>query len=265
MSSSMGCKNETLVVLADIHYPAYDRSTFECALDFIRHNRISGVVLLGDQFDNAEISHHNSGKPLFKPTGSYAQNTQRFDDEILKPLEALLPKNAQRVWVIGNHDAWESELVEAMPQLQGAVERPNLLSLSERRWKVIPLGASFQHGQLNYIHGESLSGMYHAKKAVETYCDNVVYGHFHTLTTQVKVLPHDAKSKWIATCLPIVGYTNPQYLRNKPTAWLNGFGIVEYYGNQGYFDLYTVVVSGGQCAYGGRTYSGVTRNRSAVR
>lgn len=247
-------KSQTWLILADIHYPEYNRATFGCALDFASRNRLAGLVLLGDQFDNAEISHHNAGKPLFKPNGSYANNTRGFERDILKPLEELLPRGARRVWIVGNHDAWEEQLIEAQPELQGTVERPNLLHLADRGWKVIPLGASFAHGKLNFIHGESLSGMYHSKRAVETFCDNVVYGHFHTLSTTVKVLPYSAKSKWIATCLPIIGNTNPNYLRNKPTAWLNGFGVAEYFGSRGLFDLYTVVVSKGACAYGGQIY-----------
>lgn len=256
-------RSETWLVLADIHYPSYDRATFTCALNFLRRNPVSGIVFLGDQFDNAEISHHNSGKPIFKPTGSYARNTANFDRDILQPLEALLPKHAERVWITGNHDAWESQLVEAMPELQGSIERPRLLNLESRGWKAVPLGASFRHGRLNFIHGEALSGQYHAKKAVDIYCDNVVFGHFHSLSTAVKVLPHDAKSKWIATCLPIVGSTNPAYLKNKPTAWLNGFGVVEYFGSRGYFDLFTVVVSGSQCAYGGKVYDGSVGKKAA--
>lgn len=246
-------KSETWVVLSDIHYPEFDRKTFKAALDFISRNRIAGAVLLGDHLDNAEISHHNAGKPLLKPTGRYAKNTAGFDREILTPLESALPARAKKIWITGNHDAWEEQLVEGQPELKGTVERPILLKLKERGWKVIPLGEQFRHGKLGYIHGESLGGMHHAKKAVETYCSNLVYGHFHTLQTFVKTLPHDATQKWIATCLPIIGNINPAYVKNKPNSWVNGFGIVEYFGN-GWFDLYTVIITQGKCAYGGKVY-----------
>lgn len=242
-------------MLADIHFPAYDRATFRCALDFMRSNPIAGVVLLGDQLDNAEISHHNVGKPIFKPTGEYAKNTAGFDRDILRPIEAAIGKDAERVWQIGNHCDWENQLVQAMPELKGTIERPILLRLRERGWKVNPLGESFKHGKLTHFHGESLSGQFHAKKAVETFCCNCVYGHFHTLQTHTKALPYDAKQKWIATCLPIVGSINPGYVKNKANAWTNGFGVVEYFAG-GLFDLYTVIVSGRQCAYGGKIYGG---------
>jgi len=253
-------KSQTWLILSDVHYPAYSRSTFTAALDFASHNEIAGIVLLGDQLDNAEISHHNAAKPLFKPTGAYAKNTKGFDRDILRPLEAVLPPSATKVWIIGNHCDWENQLVEAMPELKGTVERPILLNLRKRGWTVIPLGESFKKGRLSYIHGESLGGMHHAKKAVETFCSNIVYGHFHTLQTFIKTLPHDATQKWIATCLPIVGITNPGYVKNKANSWVNGFGIVEYF-DGGSFDLFTVIVSRGKCAYGGRVYGASHRRR----
>jgi hypothetical protein len=37
------------------------------------------------------------------------------------------------------------------------------------------------------------------------------------------------------------GATHPDYLRNRPTAWLNGFSIVELYTANGFFNLYPVV------------------------
>lgn len=250
--------SKTWLILADVHYPAFDRATFACALDFARHNRLAGVVFLGDQLDNSCISHHNDGKPLLKPTSQYAKDTAGFDRDILTPLERVLPRGCKRVWIIGNHCDWENQLVEKQPELRGTIERPILLRLRQRGWKVIPCGGNYKHGRLTFAHGESLSGAYHAKKAVETYCSNLVYGHFHSLQTHVKTLPYNATQKWIATCLPIIGKTNPAYARNKANSWINGFGIVEFFAD-GSFDLYTVVVTRGRCAYGGKVYSAQQR------
>ena len=58
----------------------------------------------------------------------------------------------------------------------------------------------------------------------------------------------------MAHCAPIVGNTNPSYLRNRPTSWLNGFVIVEFH-KAGNFNCYPVVVSDGRFSYGGEGYS----------
>jgi hypothetical protein len=60
---------------------------------------------------------------LYWEAGAYKCDEDGFEKEILLPPEKLLPPSAERVWIIGNHDDWERQLVEEMPQLQGKVER----------------------------------------------------------------------------------------------------------------------------------------------
>ena len=54
---------------------------------------------------------------------------------------------------------------------------------------------------------------------------------------------------------PIGGKTNPSYLRNRPTSWLNGCVIVEVM-EGGYFNVFPVIVTKGRFAYGGKIYGG---------
>ena len=232
-------------------------------LDFISRNRkkIAGFYFGGDQLDNAELSHHNAGKPLYKPTGSYHRNTRSFDEQILTPIERALPADATRIWQTGNHDDWEGQFVAVHPELLGTIERRGLLGLDERGWTVIPCGSGYKLGKLTLIHGETLSGIgnqasgYHAKKAVETYCGSVVYGHMHSPQSYTKVLPHNQTDKWQGHCAPILGKVNPMYLRNRPTAWLNGFIIVELQENNN-FNVYSVIVTNGRFSFAGETYGG---------
>jgi predicted phosphodiesterase len=249
------------VCLFDIHHPKVHKPTLNAAREFIACNRskVAGVYLGGDQFDNEEISHHNSNKPLYKPAGSYDRNTRSFDAQVLTPIEEIIPRGVEKIWQIGNHDDWEYQFIESHPELQGTIERPILLNLEKRGWQVIPCGGSYEIGKLTLIHGETLSGVgnqasgYHAKKAVETYAGSVLYGHMHAPQSYTKVLPHHRTDKWQGTCSPIVGATNPGYLRNRPTAWLNGFTIVETHGN-GLFNVYPVIVVDGQFSFAGQVY-----------
>jgi hypothetical protein len=245
----------------DLHFPKVHKPTFAALLDFMNKNKakIAGFYFGGDQFDNSEISHHNANKPLYKPAGSYQRNTASFDAQVLKPIEALLPKTANKVWQEGNHDNWETQFVESHPELQGTIERPELLKLATRGWKIIPCGSGHRLGKLTLIHGETLSGIgnqasgYHAKKAVETYCGSVLYGHMHSPQSYTKVLPHHQTDKWQAVCAPILGATNPGYLRNRPTAWLNGFVVVETQ-EGGNFNIYSIVVVNGKFSFAGEVY-----------
>lgn len=254
-------KPKTWVCLFDIHYPKYSKSTFNAAMEFIRDVNPAGVLLGGDQLDNEEISHHNRNKPLYRQRASYKRNTEGFNNNVLKPIEQAIGKAAERVWIVGNHCDWERQLIEEQPELEGIIERPELLKLAERGWKVVPLGHAFKLGELNIIHGEILTGIGNqagacpAKKALELYGSNVLAGHTHAPQSFSKISPVEAKKKYMAWISPIIGDTNPAYLRNRPTAWLNGFTIVELR-DKGMFNLYPVIIVDGKFTYGGKEYSG---------
>lgn len=243
----------------DLHYPKYHKPTFNAMLALISDIKPSGFIFGGDQYDNAEISHHNARKPLYKPAGSYKRNTEGFEQDILSPLEATLPRNAEKVWIVGNHDYWEYEFIESHPEFQGLVDRPTELNLVKRGWEIIPLGHAKRLGHLNVIHGEILTGignqagMYPSRKAIELYGDNVLAGHTHAPQSFTKVSPVDQKKKHMAWIAPILGDINPDYLKNRPTAWLHGMVVIEFY-NGGMFNLYPIISFGGKLAYGGKIY-----------
>lgn len=252
------------VVIFDVHYPFYHRPTWEAAKDFIQKNPklIAGFVLAGDQHHNEEISHWSNGKPLLRPPGSYKRNTEGFG-VLLNDMEALLPREAEKVWIEGNHEDWVQQLIERQPELQGTMERPLLYNLAERGWKVLALGEGKKLGKLLVVHGEGLSGIgnqasvYHSKRAVESFCTSVLYGHFHSAQSYTKVLPHSAKDKWIAYSSPACCTLNPSYLKNRPNAWVSGFTIVELHDppkSNSNFNVYPVIVSDGTFAFGGNVY-----------
>ncbi len=252
--------SEIWVAGYDLHFPKYDAPTFNAMLSFIADVKPKGFIFGGDQMDNAEISHHNRRKPLYKPVGAYARNTRRFDEEILRPLESRLGR-AEKVWITGNHDHWEHEFIETHPELQGLVDRPTELRLYRRGWEIITIGHAKRLGHLNIIHGEILTGignqagLYPARKAVELYGDNVLAGHTHAPQSFAKISPVEHRKKHMGWISPILGHTNPDYLENRPTAWMHGFTVIELQPNK-FFNLYPIIVFDGKFSYGGKTYNG---------
>lgn len=246
-------KPETFVIAADLHFPKVNRPAFRALLDFLSKKPVAGFVFLGDQFDNQDISHHTRGKPGLRRRGRFHLDEIEFEDQILKPIEALLPKKCRKYWIEGNHDNWSLELAEEQPELEGKLYRPDTLKLAQRGWSVIPVGKTFRVGKLWYAHAETLSGQNHAKKAVDTFCRNLVYAHFHSPQSFTKVLPQDQSQKWTAQCVGILGECNPSYLEGKANSWVQSIGIVEYY-NEGLFNLYNCVITKGKFAYGGVVY-----------
>jgi hypothetical protein len=116
-----------------------------------------------------------------------------------------------------------------------------------------PQGGVHQIGHLRVIHGDQVGSNIHiAKKLVDVFGCNVVMSHVHSPSSFTRQAAVSQESKWTGFCLPTLGTVNPTFARNRVNAHVNGFGIVEQFGDR--FDLYTIVISGGQFAYGGRIY-----------
>jgi predicted phosphodiesterase len=252
-------KSKTYLVLADTHWPKTNKPTLKAALDFLDKNSVDGLIFQGDQFDFEEISHHTKGKPLFRIPGAYRRNLKTFEAEVLRPIESKLKPSCLKVWMFGNHERFETDLIEEQPELQGLVDHVSILGLEQRGWEIIALGHSKKLGKLNIVHGEILSGignqggMFPAKKAVEMYAGNVLAAHSHAPQIFTKVSPVEHTQKWQGFISPVLANCNPSYLRNRPTAWLNGVTIIETY-DDGLFNVYLCTVINGKFAYGGKIY-----------
>lgn len=248
------------LVWHDVHWPKTDHPTLRAVLDFLAQNPVAGFYFGGDQLDLEELAWQNKNKALFKLPGSYERNLKTFDRDVLTPIEALLPKGACRVWHTGNHERRVQDVIEEQPELQGAIELEKKLRLVERGWKVIPLGHASKIGKLVVVHGEVLTGignqggLYSARKAVDLYGAPVLAGHTHSPQSYTRIAPVEKLQKHMGWIAPIGGKVNPTYLRNRPTAWLNGCVIVEQHGASGAFNLYPVIVTNGKFAYGGKVY-----------
>lgn len=257
------------ISLADLHYPKWDRPTINALLDFLRKNRskVASFGFQGDAFDNSAISHHNKKKILYRTPGAYMADRNGFEEDILTPIEGVLPREAGKWYILGNHEDWEQQYVEENPELQGTMSHVDGLRMAERGWEIIPLGHSKSIGDLEVIHGEVLTGIgnqagaFPAKKAMDLYGTNVLAAHTHAPQSFTKVSPVNHTKKYMAWIAPIGGNTNPQYLRNRPTAWLNGFTIIELHPNGHSFNLYPVIVVDGQFSFGGEIYGTSTRRR----
>jgi hypothetical protein len=254
-------KPKIYVSLADCHYPKVHKPTLNAVLEFLDEVKVDGLIFQGDQLDMQNISHHTKGKPGLRSESGYLKDIQGFNKEVLKPIEQRLKKGVEKYWIIGNHEDWEQDLVDEHPEFKGLIDHVANLELKERGYEIIPLGHSIKLGKLNIVHGEILSGVgnqggaYPAKKAVELYAGNVLAAHSHAPQMFVKISPVEHTHKWAGWINGILGATNPQYLRNRPTAWQTGFSIIEVR-EDGNFNLYLVIVNNGVFSYGGKTYGG---------
>jgi hypothetical protein len=253
----MSTKTVTRAVsLFDIHHPMTDWPTLNAALDFIGKEKVDILILGGDNLDCGPISHHTKNKPLLRPRGQMMKDLDSFESRILTPIEQRLGRGTKKVWLTGNHEDWASQLIEEQPELEGLLDFPRYLNLASRGWEVKGQGGHFKHGHVKWLHGDVLtgSGPTACTKALNTYVESIIFGHFHTGASATKVLPHESKGKWQAYAMGCVGRLDHAYLKKAPTGWVNQIGITEFYGNRGNFCHFPVTVTNGQFAYGGKQY-----------
>ena len=241
----------SLWVLAyDLHFPEHDPWAWGCVLDFVQRNKVDGFLFGGDQLDLSCISHHTTGKPLFRPRGALKSNLDGFARDVLDPIDDALGRKAERRFIIGNHESWlVDQLAETNPELDGMLDLATHLDLDGRGYEVIPQGGHTRIGKLVAIHGDTVGGGIHsAKKAAEIYAgSSVVLGHHHTLQTFTRSSPVAQTDRWTATVLPCLSTLSPQYGRNRANTWLQGFGVVSVRPD-GRFNLHPVVITDGQCS-----------------
>ncbi len=238
------------VALGDIHYP-YNNSTVDICKQFVGSNNVDYFLLTGDQLDFDMISSFNRRKPLLKEGKRLAKTYKGFQVDMLDEFEAYLPYDCMKYWFMGNHEERTSWLVEAQPELEGLVEPENCLDLSD--YDIIQPNRSLTIGEMTFIHG-SYYNKYHAKKNIETYGRHIFSWHVHTnqvftMNSPVDTLPRQGVSVGCACDL------NPEWMRNKPSSWVNQFLIFYLFPN-GQFTYYTPTIINNRCIINGKLYEG---------
>lgn len=241
------------ILLPDIHYPHCDSRTMESLNEFIFDYDPDELVYMGDQLSLDCISFWNRNRPLLKEGQRLLQDFNNFNKDILQVHENLTRDDIRRTFIIGNHEYRVNMYVEKNPELEEFIDITRHLNLVERGYKVIPFNGRHKVGKLNVIHGRYWN-MYHAKKTVDEFQGNVAYAHVHNPQSFVKISPVDADGYHMATSLPCLCNIEPDYKKNAPTHWVNGFGIVEHLPATGFFNLYTIIIIEGSFMYNGKYY-----------
>ncbi len=241
------------VLLPDIHHPHCEDKLMSSVCDFIVDYEPNELVYMGDQLSLDCISSWNRTKPLLKEGQRLVDDYRKFDEEILQWHEDITDEDTRRVFMIGNHEERVQWYIERNPELEGIVDIDYSLKLTERGYKVVPFNEVHKVGKLSVIHGYYWN-VYHAAKTLAAFEGNVVYAHVHNPQMYAKVSPIDRKGYHTATSLPCLCNIKPDYKKNSPNFWINGFGIVEHLPATGMFNLYTIIAIDGCFMWGGRYY-----------
>ena len=172
------------VVFPDQHYPIHDVKAMNVAHQVLEKVKPDIFINLGDVGEWESVSSHKYKKKKRPPLEFILPNVEQEVEYVNKELDkvdAILDKVGckERHICQGNHDEWLDKFVEENPYLDHLTFR-KAYKWDERGFKFKKYNEVLTIGKLSFIHGAYVTPT-HAKKHLESYGCNLMYGHTHDL------------------------------------------------------------------------------------
>lgn len=223
------------IVIPDQHFPIHDQKAVEVTLKAIKIVKPDIFINLGDvgEWDSVSAWKYKKIKqpPLEYQLPLIDEEIEKVNkgidcfDKVLKEI-----KCKQKYICAGNHDMWLDYFVMKYPYMKDYTFR-KACKWDERGYKYIPYNKPLRIGKVNFIHGVYAT-IYHAKKHLEAYGSNIVYGHTHDIQRHtISKLDSGTIGAWSMGCLKDMSAEKNQWLRGALTNWNHSFGIVDFYKN----------------------------------
>lgn len=225
------------IIITDRHHRADEpfHPSYTLVKRFAESFKPDFVVDLGDTLDLTYFSVFDKESITAQSEGDWEADV----DLVNKELDFWQSITGKYYWILGNHDWRAHKKAERMePPFRKTLDYYRRFDVKSRGITMLtPEDRPLKIGKLNCIHGWFYN-QYHARKHLDVYSGNIVYGHVHTFQTHAKELVAEGKQiqAWSLGCL---SDKQPDYLQGKPSQWKNGFAIV-YMNPSGNFNLYPV-------------------------
>jgi hypothetical protein len=242
---------KTGIAIGDLHFPYQDKHLWENILKVCKNSKPDYFIFGGDNMDMDAVNHWEIDKG--NKRGMEGKRLRRsyddFQKNILDEIEKVLPNYCRKIYMLGNHDEWIEKYIDKIPELEGFAEIERNLDLKE--WEFIPYQQVVKVGKIYFHHG-LYTTKHHACKMVEIFGKTIVSFHLHTLQVHTTVTPIDGDAH-SGYSMPCACDLNPIYMKGKPSAWVNGFGVF-YIHPDNNFNIYPVISSKGHFVFEGRYY-----------
>lgn len=235
------------VALFDLHHPYHDTRALASILAFLRDYKPDVLILGGDAMDAGPFSHWTERKiNLIRTMPPAHEMFGSFIVDILKPIRDAIGADTYIIYLLGNHEDWVRQAIEADPRGEGfwEVER-NMGGLVD---SVVPYVSENQHnhvnmGKLYFTHGYT-TNVYHARKVADDYNRPVRYGHTHDMQLYTHRTAVDVHDFHIARSCGCLCNLNPAYAKNRPNRWVHGFQYGEVERDGSFSDDVPVIING---------------------
>jgi hypothetical protein len=224
-------------------------TVWEFAEDF----KPTEVILGGDMHDFTAVCHWIADQSRNLDGGIIKENYAELHDVILDPLQVAVGK-VKKVYLLGNHEDWLVQAAGINPNGRGYWEIDKNIDLRKYNMILQEVNTPYKASDhLYYMHGIYVN-KYHAEKTVGAFHRSILYGHTHDVQEYTHVSPLDVEHYYKAASCGCLCSRNPQYLRNKPNRWVNGFNYVYMDSKTGYFNDFQVYIVKNKFWANGRFY-----------
>ena len=252
-------KHKIGFIASDQHFPLRDKAAISCALQAIEVIKPDIFINIGDVGEWESVSAWKwKGKkcpPLEYQTPIIEQDIEDVNEGMDLFDNALDKVNCTEKHMLeGNHDDWTNRFVEKYPYMEHfGFEKA--LSLKKRGYVYHNYNKPLKIGKVNFIHG-AYATTYHAKKHLEAYGSNIVYGHTHDVQRHsLTKLDSGTIGAWSVGCLKDMTPEKNKWLRGRLHNWNHAFGIVNWFSNNN-FQVEVIEIQKGECYVWGNHIKG---------
>jgi predicted phosphodiesterase len=171
-------KFRTYIIIGDVHVPEQDDVAIKSVLSLMDDIKFDGIINLGDYLNLSCISHWNENKHKTLE-GKRLKNDYISGNALMNEFDKRLPKDAEKHFLMGNHEDWMNQLIEKFPSLDGLFDIESGLKLKERGYKIYPYNEIVRFGRLCITHG-IYCGTTPARTHASKLLSNVLVGHTHS-------------------------------------------------------------------------------------
>jgi len=247
------------IVIPDQHFPIHSQPAVNCVLKAIELVKPDIFINLGDVGEWASVSPWQYKGNRKRPPLEYVipevekeiEAVNSGLDQFDEALDAVDIK--KKYMVTGNHDVWLDFFVERYPYLKG-YRFKEASRLKERKYKYLEHNQPLKLGKLTFIHG-AYTTTYHAKKHLEAYGENIMYGHTHDVQRHTLTKLGGTIGAWSMGCLKDMSCGSNKWLRGRLHNWQHAFGIVDWY-DRGNFKVDVVEIVSGKTSVWGEAIDG---------
>jgi len=242
------------VVLPDKHFPHHCKKTHEATVQFLEDYQPHALISLGDWWEMGPVSHWQ-GNINFELLRTELEGGVDLLDEMV---EACGDSLAYKSVLLGNHELWYKKLISKQaPGLRKFLKESgmdmhfsNVSGLGDKGYEVFGYNEALEIGENLHTHGVYINDA-HAKKHVSVMGQNVLYGH-----TETQQLYSMVNARGVTQGISLGTQRDEkqcEFLINRPTNWVTGFGIVEYR-IDGVSTIYAPKITDGVFSFGGKLY-----------